>query len=275
MNKKEASEEKNPLSFIFEPAIDQIVEQTEFTIPPPTPLKAPPSLDTVKSKFREYISELFYAKKEEARTEKGLEALFENLHLVPNEAQCRKELMNFKKNYEEELIKPMQEEGILNKILEIDQDAGSDADKTYDEAYQEIVPLRITLGISEEVYKSFYQIGFQSQEKKLYEEAIGIFQFLSQLDVKCHDTYYILAYCHQMLKEWPEAISNYQMACLTDDSDLNAFINLIQCYLAIQDFSNAKYTFEIASHILNNISLEEKEKSHLMEKMKDLKTEIY
>ncbi|MGA8164075.1 MAG: hypothetical protein WB791_03500 [Waddliaceae bacterium] len=258
---------------LFEQRIDALMEILQVDPPPDTLLRKAPSEEEVRKGVGKIISDSMYNREERRRSAVGFQLLVENLDMVPNADQCRQELEAAGRQLGEFLLEESMgtEEATETTLKLLDalyREApdewlyGEEPSKETEEEgildLSHVVPMTEVLNISDEVFSSFYRIGTELFEKDQIEEAASVFQFLSYLDVLCHETWYSQALCFQKLERWPEAIANYSFAALTDPFNISTYLNLAECYLAINDTTQASNTLSMAETMLADSGIEER-----------------
>lgn len=273
-NQAIVADENKILAPVYEFLLDKVVAEADLQLPPPNPFKKNPSLDEIKVAYRSFLSEYLYNTKERIRSLNGFELILLNLKRVPNATLCEKELRNAGNNltiagaawlaeHEDEILNG------INQAVEKDEweflRPASDNPKISNEEMANVLshipPMMELLGISESTFTAIYQIGCQLFAEQKIEEAASVFETLSLLNVTCHEVWFSLGLCYQRLDDLPQSIANYQMAILTNDLNMQTYINLAFCYVAGNLPEEAQHILLVAEKVLGIAQQAESEKA--------------
>ncbi len=255
---------------VIDPIIEETVDQAEWEEPPPGTIAPPPDKELLKSQMRTSLAESLYNHKEREYNLRGFDIVIQNLPRHPAGNICQAELQKAASHVGKTMSKKaLPDPESVRKSLNADV-GNVDIDKTL----EEIVPFMEKLGLSERSYEIMYEIGIGLFERNDFESACCVFQFLSTLNVKCHESWHSCGVCYKFLNQWDSAISSFTVAIITNPANLHSFTHLAECYREVRKYDSAKETLEIAEHLLNTQVESAEEKRHLIEVIQLIRNEV-
>lgn len=128
--------------------------------------------------------------------------------------------------------------------------------------------------INKEQIEQIYTVAYYQYDSGDYKNAQKTFQMLCLLDHFQGRFFLGLGACSQQLEQYQTAIESYQSAAVIDFEDPRPIYYLGECYIKINDFSNAKQCFylseQLSSKLVKYKSIHKKtiEKQELLQSIK-------
>jgi type III secretion system low calcium response chaperone LcrH/SycD len=112
-------------------------------------------------------------------------------------------------------------------------------------------PMWEVCGWNAEQIEGLYNTGFHLYQSGAYDEAMNVFRPLALLDSGEARNWIALGGCHQMKKEYEQALEYYGNAAIIDPSNPRPIFNALECNIALKKYpeakSSAEYLIAIAS----------------------------
>lgn len=102
-------------------------------------------------------------------------------------------------------------------------------------------------GLSDESMEAFYSVAYNLYENGKFEDSAKIFRFLCFLDHYNKKYYMGYGACHQMLKQYEQAIETFTYASILDTNDPTPPLYAADCHLALGNLKAAESGF-FAAH---------------------------
>ena len=121
-------------------------------------------------------------------------------------------------------------ESLIAEKGNIPSEVASAIEKSLLQVELENVSVMESLGFSPEMIDKIYEHGYYIFQSGKYKEALPVFNLLRELDGgEAHFTFAIAA-CHHHLKNYEEAIGNYMLYELLDDTNPLPYYHMYDCF---------------------------------------------
>jgi type III secretion system low calcium response chaperone LcrH/SycD len=94
--------------------------------------------------------------------------------------------------------------------------------------------------LSSDGIEALYAFGYGFYQSGNYEKAMHFFRFLTLIDIGNRKHWMGLGAAYQMLKQYERALQAYGQAALLDESDPYTHWHAAECFLAINNYEQAK-----------------------------------
>ncbi len=127
------------------------------------------------------------------------------------------------------------------------------------------IPLSVVKGYSTEELEAVYNVTYNLYQQQKYEDAKTLFQFLT-LHEPAEGRFWLgLAACYHRLAEHESAINAYSCAALVDATNPIYAFHAGECYLAMEDWENAKKAIEAVT-TLCEVTADEEDHTELLKR---------
>jgi tetratricopeptide (TPR) repeat protein len=221
------------------------------------------SANEIKGEFKKIIRESLDDTKANERSSAGFNLIIKHLGEYPNDRLCLKELENAAKSLRTSLddaIGPnadKMQQTLSENIDFVTTLETMSEDSNADEEFATPPSLAEQWQVSPETLMTFYQIGVKLYEELKLEEAICVFTYLSLLDQYNHDVWVSLGMCQQRANEWMNAIQSYTTASLMNPLNPIPYFYSIDCYIGINNYTNAHTSLQMAEHFITEENKEQ------------------
>lgn len=102
--------------------------------------------------------------------------------------------------------------------------------------------------VSEQNAKALYAMGYQAYERGQYREGINFFRVLTSLESHIQKHWIGLAACHQMLKQYDEALPAYSVAAVINEENPEVHMHAAECLFELGRYDEAQNALMSARH---------------------------
>ena len=122
------------------------------------------------------------------------------------------------------------------------------------------VSLKDLCKLSDEETETLYSSAYTLYNYGKYQDAINIFTPLTHMNLKETKYWMGLGACHQMLKQYDDALRAYALVIMLDVNNIQAPSHVAECHIAKGDIEQAKVALSyIVDEPLENLSDQDKE----------------